>query len=683
MREKEKKHTYSIALKPELLFLLATVISIFLFYFRTVFYEVKAFDEIIPLKEAYLPTCNSFSEMFELISLLGLKQHFEASNTFYSHITSLRCNPIGNFLQMFIQVLFRKNPVNYHLYGLFLHIINSILVFLILNKISSLYFKFGIDAKKLIVTSLFTFLWATHPANIESVLLLSNANIILSYMFCFIATYFFLEGKNFLLYCIPYTLSLFVAEFNFFLPMVLFLMSYFIKGSIKQSLKSCMPLFLVTLLYAFLFIFSKTSVNLQVNTSLQSILERIFWFSPQILFHLIKLTFLPIKLSIDQAALVQLGKTLLDPYAIFCILFILIVFLGSLLDLFKAKTRPPFLFFTSTLFLLSLLPFSHLLAPFYNLASERYLYYPTFALILGLSFFAYHIMIKDEKNKNVVLVLVILLTVIYSSRAFIRTLDWKDSFTLYDSAINVSGSNLYKGFRYKGLVSQDEVFSNMPHRAVSEKYQLSAVDYLKKSLNELKDQKEIYKSSTPEVLKDYGLDPESLYLKAGYLYAHSVYTLHRDPNEALGIMKPFMENLKLQDNSAAAFYAALLYYDKKYDEAEKILREALTFMPYSKKIIFPFCEIIMFRKGYTKEVDELLNRAFIYFPYDSLAILEMLKYTLAQKDYEKYAFFSYIYGLRAHSIDDLINAKNVYERLGKKDMAIKVEKSINNQGHNL
>ena len=82
---------------------------VFMFFFRTAFYSLKSYDELMPFNEQYLPVCFSLSEMVELISLLGLNNYFEASNTLYSNIISLRCNPMGNLLQLLIQLVFRKN----------------------------------------------------------------------------------------------------------------------------------------------------------------------------------------------------------------------------------------------------------------------------------------------------------------------------------------------------------------------------------------------------------------------------------------------------------------------------------------------------------------------------------------------------------------------------------------------
>ena len=119
------------------IFCIVTTFLVFIFFAHTLHYGIKAYDELAPFKETHVPTCFSISEIFELISLLGLHQHFESSNTLYSSIVSLRCDPFCAFLHLITQYFLQKNPFNYHLYGLCLHLINTILVFLILDRKST------------------------------------------------------------------------------------------------------------------------------------------------------------------------------------------------------------------------------------------------------------------------------------------------------------------------------------------------------------------------------------------------------------------------------------------------------------------------------------------------------------------------------------------------------------------
>ena len=328
------------------IYCLITLTIVFIFFLKTIFYPLKLYDEIAVINGINLPIPDSFKEMFKYISLSGLQQHFEASNTLYSSISSIRCNPVGAFIQLFIQTLFQKNTVLYHLYSLVLHLINTLLVFFIINKTWQTLGKGQTQGLPLQI--IFTLLWALHPANVESVLLLSNANIVLSYTFCFISFLIYLElkesiAKQILLF-LSFLTALFIAEFHFIFPFILISFSICYTRSILTSLKNTFGLFLADIFYIIAFLSSKTVLNISTQGSIDLILERIFWLSPQVIFHYLKLIFFPYKLSIDQSHLVVFGKTLFDPYAIFCFLIVVFLIIFAIRSLVKAKECSPVFF---------------------------------------------------------------------------------------------------------------------------------------------------------------------------------------------------------------------------------------------------------------------------------------------------------------------------------------------------
>lgn len=653
------------------IFCLIDLVLVFFFYYPTIFYFVKSFDEITPFKEIHMPVCYSLGEIFELISLLGLNHHFEASNTLYSNISSLRSNPVGDFLVLITQFLFKKNPVLYHLYSLCLHLINTALVFFILNNVSLTLFK----TKKIVIlltTSLLTLLWALHPVNIEPVLLLTNYNALLGYTLCLFVTFFYISNihenitflKSLILF-VTYTLALYITEYNFMLPFILFAYTLAIKPQ-KKSFRATLPIFISLIIFIFSFLFSNTRINLEVS-SITATLERIFWLSPQLIIHLTKLLIFPIELSVDQTSFVKIADSLFDPYAIVCIGIIILFIILS----FKSKNF--------AMFFLSLIPFSHIIAPVYNLASERYLYFPSFIFFFGISHLVFFILSKYQNKKIIVLLTFFCLTSVlttYSYRAYTRKLDWKDSFTLYKSAIDSTNSPLYKAFRYKLLAPQEKIFSKFPHKEVDPKYQKLAIKNLELGINKLEEDKKKYQSTIPQIIKYYGLDPNTLLAKAGYLLAHSNYTMYGDPKKALKIIEPYVKDLSILDSASLAFYASLLFYDKNLEEAEKILRYAYNKQPYLTRITFPLCQLIYIRTGDLNEVEKLSLRAFGYFPYDTYTLLFLIKLYKLKGNTEKFAFYSYIYGIRHHSIEFLQNAENLYISLNNKDMAIKARKRI-------
>ena len=666
-----------------LLFLILTILTVFIFFQHTLHYAVKAYDELAPFLETHVPACFSLSEIFELISNLGLHQHFESSNVLYSNIVSLRCDPLCAFLHLITQYICQKNSFYYHLYGLILHLINTTLVFLIINKISLVFSHPKENANstlRLFTVSLLTIFWATHPVNIESVLLLTNANIMLSYGLGFLAFYLCLNSdvtlfKSIFLFLI-FGLVLFIAEFHFMLPIIVlvYLIAMNKSSDYKKIFLSVIPLFVASLIFIVSFLLSNTKMSFETHSSIKLILERVFWLSPQILFHFFKLLFLPIKLSIDQTLLVNIGKSLFDPYAIFCIVFILLILI---LSFYKSNKKISFFFIIFFLLLLSLVPYSQILAPIYNIASERYLYFPSFILIFGFSHFVFE-MVSHRSTRYRIYTLGIFLVVlcIFSTRSYIRTLDWKDNISLYKSAIGATDNPLYKAFRYRGLIPQEKIFLKSPELEVDIKYQKLAYNLLQKAIINLRNEKEKYEQNTPAIVKNYGLDPATLLTKAGLFLSTSEYNTSKDPKNALKIIEPYTKDLSLFNSIGLSFYGSLLFYNDRSDKAEEILRYAYKKFPYSTRIAFQLCDLIQIKNGSINEIERIALREFKYFPYDSFVLLALTKVYELKGNQEKYAHFSYIYGLRQHSLQDLNNAYQTYLKLNRPEKAEEAKEKI-------
>ena len=682
-------------LSETLIFITITIFYVFLFYFHTLFYSIKAFDEIMIFKESHVPVCFSLSEICELISLLGLHQHFESSNMLYSNISSLRCDPFCAFLHLITQFLFQKNSFYYHFYGLILHLINTALVFLILNKISFLFLKDTNNKVKIFFVSILTILWSTCPTNIESILLVSNANITLSYGLSLLTFYLYLRFLSdyklsnlfkFVSLFTTFIFALLIAEFHFMLPFILFVYTigvnfHFTQNSIKKNLYSSLvsisPILLATIIYITLFLLSSTKINIQTHSSLNLIFERVFWLSPQILFHFIKLLFLPIKLSVDQTLLVKIADSLFDPYAIFCTGFVLLLLVVSIISLFNAYRKFPFFFIIFFPFLLSLLPYSQILAPLYNIASERYLYFPSFILIFGIAHYIFFLVSKNINNKKFIYVttgIILVILILYSVRGYIRTLDWKDNVTLYSSAINATKNPLFKAYRYRLLT--EKIFSQYPEREVELTFQNLAIQNLKKAIILYKRKVKKLQDSIPEIVKVYGLDPKTLLAKSAYVLALCDFNLKNDPKHAYKIMAPYTQDLSILDSSAITSYAALLYYYNKIDQTEYVLKKGYELRPYSTRIIISLCDLIYIKYGDLKTIEDYCLKAFKYFPYDSYIIYALANTYRLMNNHERYAYFSYLQGLRNHSIEALQTAYNEYLFLNDKNNVQKVKNKI-------
>ena len=652
---------------------IANCLVVFLFYAHTLNYEWKIYDENIIFQELILPIPRSFSEIFEYITLFGLNHHFEAGNPIYSNITNLRSNSFASFTTLFVLWLFQKNSFFYHLLSLVLHIINTSILFMILHSI----FK-NLSKISLFLISTLTLFWALHPLNVEAVLLATNWPALLTYALSFLAFFICLHCNHskekskigLIITFFLFLIALFTCEHVVTLPIItsLYLLAQnnycFKKVEIKEVFKTIFPLFIAISVFIVYFFLSPSKSNLNLP-SVSVTLERILWLSPQIFFHFLKFTILPVHLSIDQTAFVYLSKQLFEPYAISCF-FIMLFFISSLFFTFMiSKKAKGFLFFIIfTPFFIALLPFLHIISPIYNLASERYLYFPLFFLTLGLGHLMYFLSSKLNKNYLTILILSLsLITLIYSYRTYLRTFDWKNNFTFLKSTIDTAPNNLLKGYRQESISIL--LKSNNSNRKANT-YNKKALQSLEKALLDF--QKESYEEhQIPAIIKFYGLDPKTLIAKTAFVIAQAKLGITNNYEEAYSIISPYINSINISSSQVLKFYYTILFNTNRISEAEQLLLKAIHKNKISPTVYIALSDLYEYKYNNLKETEKYLLLSHKYFPYDATTLFGLQRLYKNLNNAEKYAYFSYLFGLRAHDFAALKDAAYVYTRLGNKN----------------
>ena len=640
--------------KSAILFCFCISLFVFLIYAHTLNYPWKLFDEQIIYNETVIPVPRSFSEIFEYIKYLGILSHFEASNPFYSSISNIRCLPMDNLINLFIFYLFQKNPFNYHLFSLILHLLNTSILFFLLRLISRNYLTKE-KKKSLFLISILTLLWSLHPTNVEAVLFTTNWTVLLTSFLCFAFMFCFLNvaPKNKSITALITIIIFFIMaqstrEYPFVMPVILFFYLFAnyrfsnnasLLQSLKHSLKNTFLFFAISAIFI-LFIFS---CSIKTNAPAW---DRIFWFSPQVFFHYLKLMIFPIHLSIDQTAKVIFSSSLLNSYSIFCTIFMYFLIVLITISIFLVQKRFfYFLFIGIFPFFIALVPFLHLISPTYCIASERYLYFPLFMLTFGVSHFIFYTC-KNDKIKNITIILLTILLCFFSIQSFKRTLDWKDTVSLFTSALNEAPNDLFKGLRKQILGTfVTSQYSDKNTKLIGGNYVNDSINILEHYLITLENKKANDKS--PDIIKFYGLDPLSMQAKTAYLLAYTKLSLNNNPEEAYSTLSPFMKDLKIIDTQILDFYLGVLFATNRLEEAEKLLTYAV-----SKKLSPVTLYIISelnFKYNKLDNAEQYLKKSFKYFPYNPLTLLGLKKLYYLSGNIEKYAYYSYLYGLRTHT----------------------------------
>lgn len=631
------------------------------------------YDEALIYKSTYFPEITSLGEIFELIKGFGLTHTLISSNTIYSSNFVTRACPLDQFFGMFVGFFLKKSALSYHLFNLTLHLINTTLVYFILRTI--------LKARSIII--LLTLIWAAHPVIMEAVLLSTNwgATVCYLFFFAFLLDFFKNKEKNnsvkrkILIPLIFFT-ALLKNEQIISLPLVLFIVSFHnnykenpLLKSIKSSINETLPYFIGIFLYAiFYLLFSIYHPANHINANPFLItLERIFWLSPQIFFHFIKLILYPKTLTIDQSLFVKLGKIILDPYSVFCILFFM-AWLFIPLFLFLTKRKCSNLFLMSWGFFFSLLPFLHILMPSYALANERYLYLPLLLIIIGIA----KTFSEKSSIKPLFTVCLVTIFILCFVRSFYRTLDWKDNITFINSTYKISKDPLFKAIKL-GMQGKVIAFLESNGTERSKEYFIKTIKLLQEARKNTKLLKAKYQKRLPLIIKSYGLDYDALLAKISYLEVSSrCLELNEHYSIGLKLLKPYMKEFVQLDANTFELYTHLLILDKQYNEAKKILLKADSIHPHILFILMTLYDISTKYENDFVTGEKYLKEALKYYPYDINTLAKAFAFYQGYKDPLITAKHSYLYGLRINSDIALGQALDIYLNYNKLTEAKKI-----------
>src|SRR3989338_6751274 len=177
INKKNKDHAFT--------FLSVSLLVVLLVYLPSIFRPWLPFDERIIYNEGIAPIPQTLDEVFEIIRVFGINSNIESMNTFFSNNLTIRSDPLSNSINIIISFFLRKNAVLYHILQLFIHLVNTALVWFILYKTSLILCSEVNNKYRYLIVSLSTVLWSLHSANTEAVLLTTNWIVIFTFTFCF------------------------------------------------------------------------------------------------------------------------------------------------------------------------------------------------------------------------------------------------------------------------------------------------------------------------------------------------------------------------------------------------------------------------------------------------------------------------------------------------------------------
>lgn len=346
---------------------------------------------------------------------------------------------------------FGLNPFYYHLKNLIFHLLNTVLVFFFIYKIS----------KKNIFISFFTaLLFGIHPMHVESVTWISERKDVL-YTFYFllglVLYYKYLEQKKLYLYflvILSFVFSVLAKSAAVVFPVVLVLIDYYEnKKIIKNKLLEKIPLLIISVVFGIIAI-STQSVSGAVEKSNFNVMERLFFPAHGLMQYLIKF-FVPIKLT-HYHPFPNTDNNELK--LMFSGLIILLLLIASL----KFRTKINRLFFGFFFFLITIALVIQFVQVGGSFISERYTYVPYIGIGFIYSTFIYYLFGKFSKAKPIIFVLLTLQTVILSVTTFSQTKVWNNTKSLWENYIEkypLESSNAHNNIGEYYLMKNDSINS--------------------------------------------------------------------------------------------------------------------------------------------------------------------------------------------------------------------------------
>ncbi|RMF95175.1 MAG: tetratricopeptide repeat protein [Candidatus Schekmanbacteria bacterium] len=468
--------------------------------------------------------------------------------------------------------IWQKNAYGYHLTNLILYLLMLIVVY---------YFSLLITGERT-VSFFGLFLFALHPVHIEPVCWIAGRKDLLSGIFIFLSLHLFLkyfiekDKKNSFLF---YLLSLFFTilalmskPISVLIPFYLVLLLFFKIGlsesDKKYPYKAIIPHFLLSIFAALLTVIvgiEKTTVK---EWTMAKSIEAVVNY-PLLLFWYAKKLFFPFNLSplydeADYSTLPPLSRILL---------FILFV---AILCIILKKCDNFSKFFTS-LFVVSFLPVSGVV-PISISKADRYLFIPSFVLLCAAKFlfeygekeesvFSY----KIDRNRKILSASIFFISLLFLLLSVKHSSIWRNSHSLWEyaasrypevSAIRNNLGNVYfeegkfakAKLEFLRAISLDEknwkAHSNLGEIFKKEGNIDMAIKEFEKALS-INDRNEVILTSLGNIYRKKGLVRES----------------ERLLRDALAYNEDYFP--------AYAGLAGTLVAQRRYDEAKKILKEAV------------------------------------------------------------------------------------------------------------
>ncbi len=421
-KKKKKKQAVPLRTKP----IKSDIVSKKSFQFPSwTIYVVIALAALI-----YIRAFNNFFTNFDDDTYLFYNPYiknfnFDAVKSIFTSFYNYNYHPLTTLIYFFEYHLFGLNPLPFHVLNVLLHLLNILLVYKLVEKLS------GKNFTALFVSVLF----AIHPMHVESVAWVSELKDVLCTLFYLSALLLYFDFlkkgfkvKHYLLCLMLFILSLFSKSAAMTLPVLMIAIDIYKKRKpdAKMFLEK-LPFFALSVLFGLLALHSQHAIMRDVSIYNFSFIDKIFLFTYTISFYLVKLV-VPFHLSAWHYYPDVNGGPL--PWLYYASLPFLIL-IGWLVIRGKSFRREKI--FGVLFFLIVISVMLQIVGVGVAITAERY----TYVAYIGLFYIGGQWISNIQKAsfKNIALAVCGIVVILFSYLSWDRIGVWKDGNTLFSDVI--------------------------------------------------------------------------------------------------------------------------------------------------------------------------------------------------------------------------------------------------------